>query len=1027
MSSAWISGFGGWAMVEASVLWRASWQGALFVLAVGAACRFVRRIPPAVRCWLWWLACLKLVMTLVVAAPLPLPLLPALPDSIASPASDTSVQASQAEPERDDRSTTSGAPAADTVARFQAAPRMGADPAAHSSERLPPGAPWHAILASVSEAALPWLPWLAFSGWLAGLGIGLARASRQCRAARRLLREARPLEDEQIRLQAAELAARLGLRQAPPLRESSAAPGPLVVGLLCPVIVFPPAASAQLSLVELRMALAHEMAHLRRGDLWLALVPELAQVLFWFHPGAWLAGHEWATAREAACDADALRATGAAPAAYGRFLLKLLAAGSSATPLPALGTSATFETLRRRLTMLEQFRPSRCRWSRAGLTALLALGVISALPWCVTAADVGKPSKSALEGVPELVKRVTFTEAKIPLGELVQKVADDTDVSLIAAREVADEPVAVVVKEMPARQLLDEVAGLLDYRWSKRLGLKGWRYEIWQDLASKQREGALRQATFGEVERRFRAEVARYTEMASRPPEELQRLEEASRQRLKVWESLHGEARRAYLDRPGERERGEVYSLAGRLATPVTRGMALLIGRLTPDQWAVLRRGEALTFSTDPARGELPMPADLAGGFRKVRPNMASGFSYGPGEIGEQERQREREESEKWQAATGYRVTMEIDLDRFQRKASLTLNAQAKPFRTATPPQASYFEGGEGTRLVIGAATVPVREILRPEPTVERNPGIVNDPVFGARKRFKAEPLAPANHLGVIPHFRGRFLRDLLPDIARTYGVQILADSYRTTPLAGTGLPSEPIALHELLDRLVMHTHRWQGKGNLVLLQSRTWFFDRPLEVPLRLVRRWKALSDQYGLLPLSECVAMANTLTDAQLDMESLSRVALEADMALDSYNVGRAAPALRLYAALSATQREALWRGQSIPVARMTSRQRELFVDAVRKGHPNAAGALDMSRLGSGTLTLTRWTQMRTGARHGGFAHFQYEPVKTPERGPDSPPTGKRVTTRDGVTRYGMTTLVFVLEYGAGRPVHFQANVAS
>jgi hypothetical protein len=68
-----------------------------------------------------------------------------------------------------------------------------------------------------------------------------------------------------------------------------------------------------------------------------------------------------------------------------------------------------------------------------------------------------------------------------------------------------------------------------------------------------------------------------------------------------------------------------------------------------------------------------------------------------------------------------------------------------------------------------------------------------------------------------------------------------------------------------------------------------------------------------------------------------------------------------------------------------------------------------------------------MRTIVKHESSARYQYEPVKTPDSGPDSPPTGKRVTTRDGVTRYGMTMLGFVLEYGPGRRVHFQANVAS
>jgi hypothetical protein len=73
-----------------------------------------------------------------------------------------------------------------------------------------------------------------------------------------------------------------------------------------------------------------------------------------------------------------------------------------------------------------------------------------------------------LANAPGLEKRVTYCETKIPLGELVVRVAAATGVALTAAPEVADEPVAVVVTDFPARELLDQLADLLDYRWRRR-------------------------------------------------------------------------------------------------------------------------------------------------------------------------------------------------------------------------------------------------------------------------------------------------------------------------------------------------------------------------------------------------------------------------------------------------------------------------------------------------------------------------------------------------------------------------------
>src|SRR5216684_4958777 len=100
------------------------------------------------------------------------------------------------------------------------------------------------------------------------------------------------------------------------------------------------------------------------------------------------------------------------------------------------------------------------------LAGLLAGSLVLALP--TFAEQAGVPHPSVLAGMAALEKPVTYTETKIPLGELVQKVAADTGVKLTAASAVADEPVAVVVKQMPARELLEQLADLLDYRWARR-------------------------------------------------------------------------------------------------------------------------------------------------------------------------------------------------------------------------------------------------------------------------------------------------------------------------------------------------------------------------------------------------------------------------------------------------------------------------------------------------------------------------------------------------------------------------------
>src|SRR5713101_3878512 len=107
---------------------------------------------------------------------------------------------------------------------------------------------------------------------------------------------------------------------------------------------------------------------------------------------------------------------------------------------------------------------------------ILSLSIFAAPGFTESA---GPRLRSVLADVKALEQPVTYTEAKIPLGELVQKVGADTGAPLTAAREVADEPVAVVVKDLPARDLLEQVAELLDYRWARHGTDGSWRYEIW--------------------------------------------------------------------------------------------------------------------------------------------------------------------------------------------------------------------------------------------------------------------------------------------------------------------------------------------------------------------------------------------------------------------------------------------------------------------------------------------------------------------------------------------------------------------
>ena len=337
----------------ALLLTRLAWTSLQATLLIGALALLIRLrpgLPAATRCRLWWLVAAQLLLGLCWHVPLQLPLL---------------TQQAAGGP---GVAELTGASAADVPLRLEGLPQ-------HSWAAMP--TPADKPLASVRH----W-PALAVGAWLAGLLALLPSIVRQARLARRWRRESSPLHDAAMQARCRRRARELGLRRIPQLRISDAITSPQVLGWHRPAILLP--AGSLLTAQESAMALDHELAHLRRGDLWLGWLPAITQRLFFFHPLVAWAMREYALNREAACDALVLQQPGTAPQAYGQLLLRL----GVARPLHAglAGASPTFDNLKRRLTMLQHVDtlPRRQPWAGWLIVLIAAVGV---LPYRVTAAS----------------------------------------------------------------------------------------------------------------------------------------------------------------------------------------------------------------------------------------------------------------------------------------------------------------------------------------------------------------------------------------------------------------------------------------------------------------------------------------------------------------------------------------------------------------------------------------------------------------------------------------------------------------
>jgi beta-lactamase regulating signal transducer with metallopeptidase domain len=102
------------------------------------------------------------------------------------------------------------------------------------------------------------------------------------------------------------------------------------------------------------MMLAHELAHIKRHDLWWAWLPMAARVLFFFHPLVFLASKESRLTEEMAADELTVTAGRFPPVDYAGMLVEVAA---ELFPSPkeemVIGVVGSRHTLKRRLIAMK--------------------------------------------------------------------------------------------------------------------------------------------------------------------------------------------------------------------------------------------------------------------------------------------------------------------------------------------------------------------------------------------------------------------------------------------------------------------------------------------------------------------------------------------------------------------------------------------------------------------------------------------------------------------------------------------------
>ncbi len=349
-------------------MWPMFWQVNLLIVIVWMADALLRRWAwPQVRYALWLLILLKLA----------LPPGWTLPVSVTEPLVRPVVERFEARADL--------LPAGD-----QDLPAAQAQPPADAGARVAPG---DGAPTREAGAVRPvWQVW-PFLTWIAGMAVFGGLLWHRLRGLRRWHDAQQPRQTIPAWYHEllTEISRDWGLSRLPAIVFSDEVVTPAVCGIWRPVLFLPRAYLDTLTREEARHVLLHELAHLKRGDLWLHAATMTLQIVYWFNPLLALARRQIQHVREICCDLTVAGELREETEGYRDTLLGTARELLSQSVAPGLGLLGVFEEPFRLVPRLRWLERPSWRWQRQAFATAAAVAVVS-VPLLLPMGSVGAPA-----------------------------------------------------------------------------------------------------------------------------------------------------------------------------------------------------------------------------------------------------------------------------------------------------------------------------------------------------------------------------------------------------------------------------------------------------------------------------------------------------------------------------------------------------------------------------------------------------------------------------------------------------------
>jgi hypothetical protein len=260
------------------------------------------------------------------------------------------------------------------------------------------------------------------------------------------------------------LSRKLRLRRVPRIIVSDVLFGPAVLGVLRHTIVLPrclikaeggkrkavdaaehaaPLSGLSYPLSSLEPILAHELLHIRRGDLRTGMLQAIVQSLWWFHPAVWFCNRWLSREAERCCDEQVIAELGCSPSYYARSLLSVIESKHALQPIPVFPgmkpveiTSQRMERIMSLKTGLKKQTPLWC-WLAVAVLAIVVLPGAIAEPQSEEKVVEAQPKEM---GLPKETKVAVAPEVEVStktyiVGDLIERLAKEQNLSLDQARK----------------------------------------------------------------------------------------------------------------------------------------------------------------------------------------------------------------------------------------------------------------------------------------------------------------------------------------------------------------------------------------------------------------------------------------------------------------------------------------------------------------------------------------------------------------------------------------------------------------